>query len=196
MTFANPWAFPCQLPGPADIDLIKPAGIDQTCSEWITLVVPEPLARELANRWYGGVGSMEVSKDRAVELLRGNECWRLLNPEAVRRWAPDLVPTVERDVAVLIVDDTDKTNVLRAHDVECRKKRQRIEAALKSDAARTDDMIAAETGTSRSLVRKIREGLEGSGEIRHVPQRSRAQRPRPKKYQRRVAMAPRRSGRR
>jgi hypothetical protein len=196
--FRSPWDFPCQLPGPADVDPIKPSGIDQTCSEWITLRVPEAMAREIANRWYGGVGHIEVSKDRATELLRASEAWRQLNPSLVLRLVPDLVAPEPETVSELVEEDRDAAvlNVLAAREVERQEKHSRVEAALKHDPARTDDMIAGDTGCSRSFVRKMREAMEASGTIKRVPLLARAKRERPRRYQRRVAMTPRRRGRR
>jgi hypothetical protein len=187
------WNFPTQIgdgwcDGRTDRDVVRPVGTDTTGTVWVRLAVPQPLARELANRWVGNTGYIEVDKTRATEILRsGGEAWRSLNPAEVRRLTPDLLPPEPEPAPEpepgSWLEYRQQVAIKRASWLP---KRQRIEAELRRDPARTDVLISKQLGSARTVVRMLRAKLEMAGEIKRIKPDRRATRPRPKFYKKRV----------
>jgi hypothetical protein len=168
-TIGNPWAFSCAYTGPCDVDPIRPCGIDQTSTTWVQLRVPEPQAREIANRWRDGVGYVEVPKAEAIAVLTANPTWASLNPEAVAR----LLPQREG----VVVEPEVKPKKLSPQE--------RAEAALLADPRKANRVLARETHVDRTLIRETRKRLEAAGRIPAVAVADRIRKERPKRYKRR-----------
>jgi hypothetical protein len=184
------WNFPCQIgdgwcDGRTDRDVVRAVGLDMTGTSWVRLAVPPPFAREIANRWVGNVGYIEVPEARATEFLRSGEAWRLPNLEVARRLTPDLLPAEpEPEPAPGSWEEYRKEVAIRR--ASWLPKRQRIEAELVRDPARTDVLISKELGSARTVVRMLRAKLEIAGAIQRIRPDSRATRPRPKFYKKRM----------
>jgi hypothetical protein len=191
---ANPWNFPCGYTGPCDSDPIKPAGVDQTGTRWVSLVVPPVLAHEIGSRWMGTVAYAEVSEERAAALL-ANQVWRDLNPTIAARLLPPKPKATPEPLQAPEAQESEQevTEEMVADAIEfgraarqliIRMKKRRTEAALRDDPARTDYGIAAEANVSRSFAMKIRRQMIKAGALADVPLDERTPRPRPKRYRR------------
>jgi hypothetical protein len=187
--FGNPWSFPCQLPavgrGPTDVDGVRTVGIDTTNTVWVRLRVPPEWP---ANVWIAGNGYADFAEHHATELLHSSGVWCSLNPEAVRRLTPDLMPPEPEQPPPEPEPGgwQEYRQQVAIRRASWPVKRARIEAELKRDPAKNDKWIALELGSARAVIRTVRRKLEQAGAIPHVRPDRRATRPRPKFYKKRV----------
>ena len=120
---------------------VEPVPVD-----WV-LRCPDAVAHEIAHKWIGGIGHIEVSADRARELL-ANPTWSALNPIAAAAvFSPPLPPVPEFPTLSVNYSLNQPVNGNLARIIKAKEKREKVRSSLLKAPARSDRLVAQELGS-------------------------------------------------